>query len=121
MLKFFFMSWTDWPIDDALLDYKEELSLEMKRQQLQRELDLLQKENHPSSSGSAGSKGAAGSGRTIAASAGAAPPGPPSHTPGSTKAARVAHPPQQVSLYLLAMCASIEFVVKPTGEQKHLL
>ncbi|XP_064456094.1 zinc finger CCCH domain-containing protein 13-like isoform X1 [Ornithodoros turicata] len=38
----------DWPLDEASLDYKEELSLEMKRQQLQRELEMLQKENRPS-------------------------------------------------------------------------
>lgn len=36
---------TDWPMDAAQLDYKEELTLERKRQQLQRELELeLQKE-----------------------------------------------------------------------------
>lgn len=35
----------DWPMDAAQLDFKEELTLERKRQQLQRELALeLQKE-----------------------------------------------------------------------------
>ncbi|KAK8772557.1 hypothetical protein V5799_024197, partial [Amblyomma americanum] len=88
----------DWPIDDALLDYKEELSLEMKRQQLQRELDLLQKENHPASSGgSGGSKGTGSSGATTAAAAtGAGPPATSTQPPATTKAARSAHPPQQV-------------------------
>lgn len=50
----------DWPLDEASLDYKEELSLEMKRQQLQRELDLLQKENHLKGAGPGGGSTGAG-------------------------------------------------------------
>lgn len=50
-VTFFFASYLlkgfilDWPMDAAQLDFKEELTLERKRQQLQRELALeLQKE-----------------------------------------------------------------------------
>ncbi|KAL1417475.1 hypothetical protein MTO96_000574 [Rhipicephalus appendiculatus] len=77
---------------DGLLDCEED-NLELKRQQLQRELDLLQKDNHPSSSGSAGSKGGVGSGGTTSATA-ALPP-PPSQIPSTTKSAHSAQPTQQ--------------------------
>lgn len=79
----------DWPLDEASLDYKEELSLEMKRQQLQRELDLLQKENHL--------KGAGGPGQ-VGGALGAGPVHAPQ--PAITKTVRSGgvpqHPPAQV-------------------------
>ncbi|KAH9370987.1 hypothetical protein HPB48_019086 [Haemaphysalis longicornis] len=89
----------DWPMDDALLDYKEELSLEMKRQQLQRELDLLQKENQPSSSGGGSSKGASASSAAAPAAASSGPPASSGHPPagggGGGKSARSGHSAQQ--------------------------